>query len=528
MNYPKPSADDPQFTAFALGELSGDERVAVEVALRGNPALRAEVEQIRAAAAAIEAALAREPSTETETAGDAASRWRTAPPPPVRPEQASASSRTAQPTGADVENYPSGGPRRARGFRAAFFRFPRFYFVGGGLAVAGLAVFVWLRHEEYATRVQAEATLTRIARARGAPELPIAAPTAWVAFSLPPAAGEAGGGATLSPRYRGPAGAIFQWGNGSAENAAAARSREGNFARAAERPRSTFPIAVDTTAYADLRRSIHQGVRPPPATVRVEGLVNHFPFRYPAPKNDAVFAAALEVAAAPWFPTHRLVRIGLKGREPERAANEPAGAPGVTIAKDVRVQVEFNPARVGRYRLVGFEPSPARTSESATAQGDDDDVQAGHVMTAFYEVVPVGVEDESPDFESTGDPLKYRLAVGAAARPGATETNRADASGELLTVTVWYRLPDESGGRWLEFPLADNGATFAAASPDFRFAAAVAQYGMVLRGTASPGAGRLGDILAWAAAALQDAGEDVGYQRSDFLDLVRRTQGLTE
>ena len=95
-------------------------------------------------------------------------------------------------------------------------------------------------------------------------------------------------------------------------------------------------------------------------------------------------------------------------------------------------------------------------------------------------------------------------------------------------MTVWYRLPDESGGRWLEFPLADDWAAFAAASPDFKFAAAVAQYGLILCASSNRGAGRLGDVLAWATAALQEDSEDAGGYRGDFLDLVRRTQTLAE
>jgi Ca-activated chloride channel family protein len=123
---------------------------------------------------------------------------------------------------------------------------------------------------------------------------------------------------------------------------------------------------------------------------------------------------------------------------------------------------------------------------------------------------------------AVGRPEPLRLATNTA--DGA----RGLAGRELLTVTVQYRLPDEAGGRWLEFPLTDTGAMFEAASADFRFAAAVAQFGMILQASEYRGAATLGDVLAWAAAALPDPADDLGGYRFDFLDLVRRAQGLAE
>ena len=87
------------------------------------------------------------------------------------------------------------------------------------------------------------------------------------------------------------------------------------FLRATQNPLSTFSIDVDTAAYANLRRFLSSGALPPKDSVRIEEMVNYFAYSYAGPKNNDPFSTQVEVASAPWKPEHRLVKIGLKGRE---------------------------------------------------------------------------------------------------------------------------------------------------------------------------------------------------------------------
>ncbi|MFI5336593.1 MAG: von Willebrand factor type A domain-containing protein [Opitutales bacterium] len=463
--------------------------------------------------------------------------------------------------------------------------------------------------------------------------------------------------------------------------------REDNpFLAVGQNPLSTFAIDVDTAAYANVRRFLAAGQRPPRDAVRIEELVNYFPYDYAGPQAGAPFAAHLEVASAPWAPEHRLVRIGLKGREVSEAARPPAslvflldvsgsmdepnklplvkrsmrllvdklraddrvaivtyagtsglalpstslrdkgailaaidgleaggstngGAglqlaydiakanfrPGgvnrvllatdgdfnvgvtgegdlvrlieekaksgvfltvlgfgmgnykdatleklaerghgnyayidtlaearkalveqaggtlVTIAKDVKIQVEFNPAAVQAYRLIGYENRLLRPEDFNNDKIDAGEIGAGHTVTALYEVVPTGVP-----LPETGrvDPLKYQRP----ADPG----RRAGNSAEMLTVKVRYKEPAGEVSNRLEFPLRDEGRQFADASTDFKFAAAVASFGMILRDSPHKGAATLTEVAAWA----QDGtGRDPGGYRSEFIGLVKQAEG---
>ncbi|MBL9202065.1 MAG: von Willebrand factor type A domain-containing protein [Opitutaceae bacterium] len=491
------------------------------------------------------------------------------------------------------------------------------------------------------------------------------------ASRLTPAGGHSSARAILEPRdLRPPAPAGARFGRGRELTAQAA---DNDFLPAARTPVSAFSVHVDAASYAHVRRSVGSGVRPPREAVRIEELLNHFPFRYAPPpaRGDAPFAAALEVAEAPWAPGHRLVRIGLKGREVATAArpaanlvflidvsgsmNQPdklplvqhamrllvgrlrpddrvaivtyAGATGialpstpvarapeilralddlatggptngatglrlayaiarahfavdglnrvifctdgdfnvgvtdeaallrlvedeaaggvslaalgfgmglhraalleqlaahgeghhayiatrreaekeladqvsgtlVTIARDVKVQVEFNPAKVASHRLIGYENRLLRKEDFADDKVDAGEIGAGHTVTALYEIVPA---------------------------PGAEK-----ARGELLKVSVRYKKP--GGGllsRKLDFALADARRPFAQASADFRFAAAVAHYGMILRDSPHRGRATIEDTAAWAAAAIADGTDARGY-RAEFLELVRKTRPLVE
>lgn len=498
------------------------------------------------------------------------------------------------------------------------------------------------------------------------------------------------------------------WGRDWADTDSFAPIEDNPFLGVGAAPLSTFSIDVDTASYSIVRRQLRGGQRPSPDSVRLEEMLNYFDYHYaaPSPGDKDPFRANVEIAACPWRPEHRLVRIGLKGMEiprDERPAtnlvflldvsgsmNEPtklplvkeglrllvesltvddrvaivvyAGASGlvldstyvsdkeailgalerlsaggstnggagielayavaqqhfikdgvnrvilatdgdfnvgvtskgdlirlaeekaktgvfltalgfgmgnlkddtieqiankgngmyayidtieeaqkvlidqlsgslITIAKDVKIQVEFNPAVVKSYRLLGYENRMLAARDFNDDTKDAGEIGAGHTVTALYEVelasaedgfakpqaaegraeVVPAVEGEAPEV----DPLRYQQP--------AQLTDVAQQSGEMLTVKVRYKKPDGDVSALVEFPTRDEGKSWEQASDDFRFAASVAALGMILRDSPHKGSATLADVQAWAEAGL---GEDrFGYRKS-FIDLARQAQQI--
>ncbi len=481
-----------------------------------------------------------------------------------------------------------------------------------------------------------------------------------------------------------------------------AHTEETPFLTVAQNPLSTFSVDVDTASYANVRRFLQQKQLPPKGAVRIEELVNYFPYRYAPPTDRAPFAAHMEVASAPWAPEHRLVRIGLKGREVSDAARpkanlvflldvsgsmnaanklplvkqsmrmmleklraddrvaivvyagasgmalqstpvrekakiisaidqlqaegstngaagiqlaydiakanfvsggvnrvvlatdgdfnvgvsseseltgliqekaksgvflsvlgfgmgnykdstleqladkgngnyayidslaeakktlvEQAGGTLVTIAKDVKLQVEFNPAVAQAYRLIGYENRMLRKEDFNNDKVDAGEIGAGHTVTALYEVIPVGVA--MPDVGSV-DALKYQKTDvgGRKTEDGGRMTNArglAGANGELLTLKIRYKEPAGDVSTKLEFPLRDSGQAFADASVDFKFAAAVAAFGMRLKDSPHHGEASFAAISDWAR---EGTGDDAGGYRAEFVGLVGEAASLAE
>ncbi len=459
---------------------------------------------------------------------------------------------------------------------------------------------------------------------------------------------------------------------------------ENPFLRAARHPLSTFSIDVDTASYAVVRRHLAEGRLPPPGAVRIEELVNYFPYDYAEPRGEEPFAVHLAATACPWKPAHRLVRIGLRSRsfaEGERpAANlvflvdvsgsmgpadklpllkrclrllaerleardrvavvvyagssglalpptpgdrrpeilgaldrleaggstnggagirlayrvaqesfleggtnrvilatdgdfnvgttsndelvslieekarggvfltvlgfgtgnykddrlealadrgngnyayvdslaegrkvlvDQAGGTLHAIARDVKVQVEFNPARVAGYRLLGYEDRLLHDQEFEDDAKDAGEIGAGHTVTALYEVVPAGQPVPAP-----GTPrLRYLETVEAPAAAGP----------ELLTVRLRWKAPEGGASLLAEHPLVDGGGSFADVDPEIRFASAVACFGMVLRGSAHRAGASYDTVLELAGGAL---GPDPSGARHEFLALVAKARAL--
>ncbi len=461
--------------------------------------------------------------------------------------------------------------------------------------------------------------------------------------------------------------------------------KETGFRFARNEPLSTFSIDVDTASYANVRRFLDHSTMPSPGAIRIEEMVNYFTYDYAGPQDEHPFAVHLEVAGCPWATDHRLVRIGLKGRELDLARrpatnlvflidvsgsmNQPnklpllkdsfrllveelgendsvamvvyAGASGlvlpptpgdqkgrilaafdqlqaggstnggagielayqtavgafieggvnrvllatdgdfnvgvasrdqlvglvqqkaksgvflsilgfgmgnykdgqleeiadkgngnysyidtiregkkvlveqmsgtlVTIAKDVKIQVEFNPARVQAYRLIGYENRILAHEDFNDDKKDAGEIGAGHTVTALYEVIPAGADAKAPGV----DPLKYQTPRDPAP---------AGYSDEVLTLKLRYKAPDGDTSRLIEQPVTDAGKSFDQASDDFQFAAAVAEFGMLLRGSEYKGHANYDAVLELAGSGV---GKDPGGYRTEFLGLVRKAKAL--
>jgi Ca-activated chloride channel family protein len=175
----------------------------------------------------------------------------------------------------------------------------------------------------------------------------------------------------------------------------------------------------------------------------------------------------------------------------------------LTLAKDVKIQVEFNPQRVESYRLIGYENRMLQKEDFDDDRKDAGEIGAGHSVTALYEVVPKGSRERL----TASEPLRYQSGA-----VGAVGTGPAD---ELMYVKLRYKLPDASTSRWLDHVVRASRPT--EGSVDLRFAASVAAFGMILRESEHRGSATLDQVSELARSAL---GEDVGGYRGEFVKMV--------
>jgi Ca-activated chloride channel homolog len=457
----------------------------------------------------------------------------------------------------------------------------------------------------------------------------------------------------------------------------------------AEHPVSTFSVDVDTASYAFARRLLMSGHRPPREAIRVEEMVNYFPYNYPAPENRTEpFRVTTTVMPSPWNANNQLLHIALRGydisrserpranvvllidtsgsMEPDdrlpllqqgfrlfaqqlrdddrvaivtyageahtaleptsgrdkhkiietidslRASGSTAGGEGLQrayalaernfdkqavnriilatdgdfnvgitdpkelerfikekrktgiylsifgvgignlndalmqrlaqagngnaayvdsllearkalseelastlfpIADDVKVQIEFNPARVAEYRLIGYETRMLKREDFNDDKVDAGDIGAGHTVTAIYEITPVGAK------ERRIDPLRYQ-AVGDRAQP-----QPGKGGDELAFVKLRYKLPGQTASRLIEQPVrtADALAQFDAAPIEQRFAVAVAGFAQWLRGESAIEDFKPAKIAAIANSA---RGADPEGYRAEFIRLVKMAESL--
>ncbi|WP_454255104.1 vWA domain-containing protein [Pseudomonas sp. Marseille-Q8238] len=455
----------------------------------------------------------------------------------------------------------------------------------------------------------------------------------------------------------------------------------------AEQPVSTFSIDVDTGGYANVRRFLNSGRLPPKDAVRLEELVNYFPYAYPQPTGDTPFGVTTEVAASPWNANSRLLRIAIKasdmqvealppanlvflvdvsgsmdrrdglplvqstlkllvdqlrpqdhvalvtyagesqvvlastsGKEKAKiraaidrltASGSTAGESGIqlayqqaqqgfiekginrillatdgdfnvgisdfeslkqlaadkrktgvslttlgfgtdnynerlmeqladagdgnyayidnlrearkvlvdqlsstlaTVARDVKIQVEFNPAEVSEYRLLGYENRALKREDFSNDKVDAGDIGAGHTVTALYEIVPAGGKGWL-------EPLRYAEGTESSGKRAAGKP------GELAWLRLRYKAPQAETSRLLERSIeAQSKVTpIAGASEDLRFAAAVAAFAQQLKGEQYTGTFALKDS---AELARRAKGEDRFGLRAEFVQLVELAQSL--
>ncbi|MGI0493139.1 vWA domain-containing protein [Alkalinema pantanalense CENA528] len=462
---------------------------------------------------------------------------------------------------------------------------------------------------------------------------------------------------------------------------------ENPFQRSTTVPLSTFSIDVDTASYSNTRRFITSGQVPPKDAVRIEELINYFPYRYPQPQGDRPFSVTTEVSQAPWNPKHQLVRIGLKGKQLQEvppsnlvflidvsgsmgspnklplvqrslclltrqltgrdrvtlvvyagnaglvlpptpgdqkqkimaaieqleAGGSTAGGQGIelaykkaqesfikggnnrvilatdgdfnvgassdaelvrlieqkrdkgifltvlgfgtgnykdskmeqladkgngnyayidtyneakkvlgtdlrgtlfTIAKDVKIQVEFNPAKVQAYRLIGYENRALRDQDFNDDRKDAGEIGAGHTVTALYEVIPTGVELDVK--VPSIDDLKYQT-------PKADST--VSNSSELMQVKLRYKQPTDSASQLISQPIMAQSTPIEATSLDMQFATSVAMFGLVLRDSEFKGKASIQDVL---TLAKRSQGDDPEGYRQEFVQLVEQYQGIAK
>jgi Ca-activated chloride channel family protein len=454
--------------------------------------------------------------------------------------------------------------------------------------------------------------------------------------------------------------------------------QENIFHDALRNPLSTFSIDVDAASYSNMRRFISNGQRPPKDAVRIEEMVNYFDYDYQQPKEEHPFSIYTEIAASPWNPKHKLVHIGLQGkniptdnlppsnlvflmdvsgsmdepnklpllvasfkllvqqlREQDRVAivvyagaaglvlpptsgankkkiiealdelhagGSTAGGAGIklayavakenfkvggnnrvilatdgdfnigessdaamerlieekrkdgifltvlgygmgnykdskmeiladkgngnyayidnileaqkvlvnefggtlfTIAKDVKLQIEFNPAKVKAYRLIGYENRMLKSEDFNNDKKDAGELGSGHTVTALYEIIPAGVDSEFYKI----DELKYQ----------STKIDKsAERTDEMMTVKFRYKKPDEDVSKLIVHTLLDKETD--KTSENFRWSASVAAFGMLLRESEYIKNYSFEEVLALAQGS---KGVDKEGYRAEFINLVK-------
>jgi Ca-activated chloride channel family protein len=194
--------------------------------------------------------------------------------------------------------------------------------------------------------------------------------------------------------------------------------------------------------------------------------------------------------------------------EAKKVLVQQLGGTLLTLAKDVKLQLEFNPAKVAQYRLIGYENRLLRAEDFDNDAKDAGELGAGHSVTALYEVIPTGVGS------GNANDLRYQQ----------TQVKQtAQNSDELLNLKLRYKQPNQDKSQLIEKVVKDASLPLSKTSDDFRFSAAVAGFGQVLRGSAYKGDWTLAQTRLLAEKA---KGSDTQGYRKDFITLVSQAEKI--
>lgn len=206
-------------------------------------------------------------------------------------------------------------------------------------------------------------------------------------------------------------------------------------------------------------------------------------------------------------------------REAQRQMVKQLAGNLMTVAKDVKIQVEFNPGKVRSYRLIGYENRQLAAEDFNNDKKDAGEIGAGHRVTALYELVPIN--------ETTQEPLIDGLRYQATKRPAEVAPVKLDdgaVSNELLAVKLRYKQPEGSESQLLTFPLEDKSVAYAELDKDFRWSAAMAEFGMLLRRSPHKGQATWSSLTERARAAI---GNPVDLNRAEALEMIGAASNLS-
>ena len=201
-------------------------------------------------------------------------------------------------------------------------------------------------------------------------------------------------------------------------------------------------------------------------------------------------------------------------KEAQKVLVDQASGTLVTIAKDVKLQIEFNPRMISAYRLIGYENRILAKEDFNNDKKDAGEIGAGHAVTALYELIPNGVKESS--VPPKVDDLKYQ---------SANKLTDAANGDESLTLKLRYKQPDGDTSQLVEFPVIDNETSFKDADHDARFAAAVASFGMQLRESKYGGDWNMQNVIDVANDA---KGEDMSGLRAEFVEMAKAAKLLKQ
>lgn len=201
-------------------------------------------------------------------------------------------------------------------------------------------------------------------------------------------------------------------------------------------------------------------------------------------------------------------------KEAQKVLVEQMSGTLLTIAKDVKIQIEFNPKKVASYRLVGYENRILAAQDFNDDKKDAGEIGAGHTVTAFYEIVPANGKEELAAAEPMVDELKYQTE---------RKPTKAAKSNELMTLKLRYKQPEEDVSTLMTYPVVDEGHPFNQASGDFQFASAVAMFGLKLRGDHFHTDTNFAEIEELVASNVDGPGSSY---RQEFLEMVRKVEAV--